>query len=108
MGWTAEETRLVGLVLGGVLIVFGVAVVLYDNYRRRLPADPEDRRDRFFGVCLLMVFVVTAWSAWRYATAADTLAEISAGVWWIGGILFWGGLAVLRGRQGGGVTEPKR
>ena len=30
-----------------------------------------------------------------WATAADALAEISAGVWWIGGTLFWGGLAVL-------------
>lgn len=35
---------------------------------------------------------VTLWSAWRFLTARDPIAEVSAGVWWIGGMVFCGAL----------------
>jgi hypothetical protein len=31
---------------------------------------------------------VTVWSAWRFLIARDPLAEVSAGVWWLGGMVF--------------------
>lgn len=36
----------------------------------------------------MLFFWVTVWSAWRFAIARDAVAEVSAGVWWIGGMLF--------------------
>jgi hypothetical protein len=36
----------------------------------------------------VMFVWVTAWSAWRFLIARDAVAEVSAGVWWIGGMMF--------------------
>lgn len=46
-------------------------------------------------ISILMFVAVTVWSALRFLAARDSVAEVSAGVWWIGGMMFWGALVAL-------------
>lgn len=57
------------------------------------------------GIAGALFLWVTVWSLWRFVTAHDPIAEVSAGVWWVGGMLFCAALfafAVLGAR---GATE---
>jgi uncharacterized membrane protein len=53
---------------------------------------------------------VTVWSVWRFAVARDPIAEVSAGVWWVGGMMFCGALiafAITGARGASGQQKGK-
>jgi hypothetical protein len=61
------------------------------------------------GIAGVLFTWVTLWSAWRFLIARDPMSEVSAGVWWIGGMVFCGALfavAVLGGRRATEKGKP--
>lgn len=62
------------------------------------------------GIAGVIFLWVTVWSAWRFFVARDAVAEVSAGVWWIGGMVFCGALfavAMIGARGAGQQREEK-